>query len=148
MASPSDRTNDQEKNMWRNLRLLVTLFAMCAAMWAADAPLIPGSVVPAARGKVSFQHDTNGNIKFTVSAKRLGGPQHLTPAKSVYIVWIKPPKAEPQNAGVLTVNNNLEGSLSSTTPAKAFDVVVTAEDSPSVTHPTGPEILHGSVQAR
>jgi hypothetical protein len=62
-------------------------------------------------------------------------------------VWIKPLKAEPQNAGVLTVDN-LEGSLSSTTAAKAFDVLVTSEDSPSAAHPTGPEILHGTVQAR
>jgi hypothetical protein len=138
----------QRGNLGMRLSLLLLCLLFCAAALAADIPLIPGSVVPAARGKISFQHDQNGNVKFTVSAKRLAGPQQLTPAKNVYIVWIKPPKAEPQNAGVLTVDNNLEGSLSSTTAAKAFDVLVTAEDSPSAAHPTGPEILHGTVTAR
>jgi len=49
---------------------------------------------------------------------------------------------------VLAVNNNLEGSFSGTTPSKTFNVVVTAEDSPTVTQPSGPEILHGTVQVR
>jgi hypothetical protein len=62
------------------------------------------------------------------------------------VVWIKPRDGEPQNAGVLRVNNDLEGSFHTVTPVKAFDIVITAEDNPSVTQPTGPEILLGSVQ--
>ena len=60
----------------------------------------------------------------------------------------QPGQGQPQNAGVLKVNNDLKGSFSGTTPAKVFDVKVTADDSPSVSQPSGPEIFHGSVQAQ
>jgi len=131
-----------------NLAVLIGLLAMCVAAWAGDAPLIASSIVPAARGTVSFQHDKNGNLKYHISTKSLASPQQLTPAKNAYVIWLKPRDGQPQNVGVLTVNNNLQGSFAGTTPAKAFDVVITAEDNPSATQPTGPEVLHGTVQAR
>jgi anti-sigma-K factor RskA len=131
-----------------NLALLIAVVAMSLAAWAGEAPLVASSIVPAARGTVSFEHDKNGNLKYHISTKNLASPQQLTPAKSAYVVWLKPRDGQPQNVGVLTVNSNLEGSLSGMTPAKAFDVTITAEDNPSVTQPTGPEILHGAVQAR
>lgn len=118
------------------------------AAWAADVPMVASSIVPAAAGTISYQHDRNGNIKFTVSTKNLAAPSQLTPPKNTYVVWIEPRDQQPQNAGVLTVNNDLQGSFSSTTPYKTFNVVVTAEDSPTVTQPSGPQILHGTVQVR
>jgi hypothetical protein len=53
---------------------------------------------------------------------------------------------DPQYAGVLRVNENLEGSMSSTTPFQMFDVFVTAEDGPNVDRPSGPEVMRGAVQ--
>lgn len=106
-------------------------------------------MVPGAVGKLKYEHDRNRNIKFTVSTEHLPTPQQLSPAKNDYVVWIIPRDGQPQNAGALTVNtvnNDLKGSFSGTTPAKAFDIKVTAEDNPSVTQISGPEILHGSVQ--
>jgi hypothetical protein len=76
----------------------------------------------------------------------LAAPERLTPAKNSYVVWIRSNDGQTQNAGVLRVNNNLEGSFTTTTPIKAFDVVITAEDSPSVSQPSGPEVMHGSIQ--
>jgi len=109
---------------------------------------VASSLVPAAAGKLSYEHDRNGNIKYEVEVKHLAPPEQLTPGKSTYVVWVKPRDGQPQNAGVLRVNSDLEGSFKGTTPEKAFDLVVTAEDSPTVSQPTGPEILHGSVQVR
>jgi hypothetical protein len=126
--------------------ITVLLVGLCA--WAADVPMVAGSQVPAAAGKISYQHDRNGNVKFTLSTKNLAAPSQLTPPKNAYVVWVEPRDQQPQNAGVLAVNNNLEGSFSGTTPSKTFNVVVTAEDSPTVTQPSGPEILHGTVQVR
>lgn len=131
-----------------NLTIFLAVLAMSVAAWAGDAPLIASSMVPGASGTVSFQHDKNGNLKYHISTKNLASPQQLTPAKNAYVVWLKPRDGQPQNVGVLTVNNNLQGSFASTTPAKAFDVMITAEDNPSATQPTGPEVLHGTVQAR
>lgn len=131
-----------------SLAVSICLLFLGLAAWAADVPMIASSQVPAATGTLSYEHDRNGNIKFTVATKNLAAPSQLTPAKNTYIVWIEPRGQQPQNAGVLTVNNNLQGSFSGTTPYKTFNVVVTAEDSPTVTQPTGPEILHGTAQVR
>lgn len=126
--------------------IAVLLFGLAA--WGEDIPMIAGTQVPGASGKISYSHDRNGNTKFTVSTKNLAAPSQLTPAKNAYVVWIEPSGQNPQNAGVLTVNSNLEGSFSATTPSKNFNVTVTAEDNPTVTQPSGPEILHATVQVR
>ena len=126
----------------------VLVFLLCAvgAAMAADLPMTASQAFPAAMGKVSFHHDRNKNTSFTVHTKHLARPDALTPAKSVYVVWVQPRGQDPQNAGTLSVNENLEGSLSGTTPAQVFDVYVTAEDSGNVQHPSGPEVLRTTVQ--
>ena len=131
-----------------SLALPLAVLLLGLAAWAGDVPMVASSLVPAATGKLSYEHDRNGNIKFHVSTKNLAAPSQLTPAKNAYVVWIEPRDQQPQNAGVLTVNNNLEGSFAGTTPQKTFNVVVTAADNPTVTQPSGPEILHGTVQVR
>lgn len=133
----------------RRSSLIITIlcFALSAWMVAGEIPLATSSIVPGATAKVKYEHDRNRNIKVAISTEHLPPPQQLSPAKNNYVVWIIPRDGQPQNAGVLTVNNDLKGSFSTTTPAKAFDLKVTAEDTPSVTQPLGPEIFHGSIQA-
>lgn len=125
----------------------VATLVLCIAGWAAEIPLAPASIVPGAVGRLKYEHDRNGNIKYSIATEHLAAPQHLSPAKNDYVVWIVPRDGQPQNAGVLKVNNDLKGSFRGTTPSKVFDVKVTAEDTPSITQPSGPEIFHGSVQA-
>jgi anti-sigma-K factor RskA len=131
-----------------SLSTLIAGIILSVAAWAGEIPLVASSIVPAASGKVSYEHDRNGNIKLHIQTKNLAAPERLTPAKVAYVVWIEPRDGQPQNAGVLKVNNDLDGSFSTTTASKAFDVKVTAEDNPTVSQPTGPEIFHGGVQAR
>src|ERR1051326_6258571 len=111
-----------------SLAVSIMVLLLGLAAWAADIPMVASSLVAAAAGQLSSECDRNGNTKFTVSTKNLAAPSQLTPAKNAYIVWIEPRDQQPQNAGVLTVNNNLEGSFSGTTPHKTFNVVVTAEE--------------------
>ena len=134
----------------RRARLAVSAAVLLIGLgaWAAEVPMVASSLVPAATGKLSYEHDRNGNIKFHIATKNLAAPSQLTPAKNAYVVWIEPRDQQPQNAGLLTVNNDLAGSFAGTTPFKTFNVVVTAEDNPTVTQPSGPEILHGTVQVR
>jgi len=127
---------------------MIAILVLSVAACAADIPLMASSLVPGATGKLSYEHDRNGNIKLAIATKNLASPGELTPARDAYVVWIEPRDKQPEKMGVLKVNNNLQGSFRTTTPYKAFDVVITAEDSPTVTQPTGPEILHGSVQVR
>ncbi|SRR5579864_4191969 len=127
---------------------LIGILLLSIAASAGEIPLVASSLVPGAAGKLTYEHDRNGNVKLAIQTKNLAAPDQLTPAKEAYVVWIEPRDKQPEKAGVLKVNNNLQGSFRTTTPYKAFDVVITAEDSPTVTQPTGPEILHGSVQVR
>ena len=129
-------------------RLLVCLLAMFLSglVWAGEIPLVASSIVPAAAGKISYEHDRNRNIKLEIKTKHLASPERLSPAKNSYVVWIRSNDGQTQNAGVLRINSDLEGSFTTTTPMKAFDVLITAEDSPSVSQPSGPEIMHGSIQ--
>ena len=131
-----------------SLSTLIAGIILSVAAWAGEIPLVASSIVPAASGKVSYEHDRNGNIELQIQAKNLAAPERLTPAKVAYVVWIEPRDGQPQNAGVLKVNNDLDGSFRTTTASKAFDVKVTAEDNPTVSQPTGPEIFHGGVQTR
>ena len=130
-------------------RLLVCLVSalLCGIAWAGEIPLVSSSLVPAAAGKISYEHDRNHNIKLEMRTKHLAEPQRLTPAKNAYVVWIRSNDGQTQNAGVLKINSDLEGSFTTTTPFTAFDVVITAEDNPDVSQPNGPEVMHGSIQA-
>lgn len=130
------------------LALSIAVLLLGLAAWADDVPMVASSLVPAATGKINYGHDRNGNTKVTVETKNLAAPTQLSPAKNDYVVWIEPRGQQPQNAGLLKINNDLQGSFSTTTPYKTFNVVITAEDSPTATQPTGPEILHGTVQVR
>jgi hypothetical protein len=120
------------------------MFALVAS--ASDVPLRVSDLLPAAEAKVSYEHDRNHNTKFSVHAKHLAQPQSLNPPRNTYVVWVQGRGKDPQNAGVLRVNENLEGSMSSTTPFQMFDVFVTAEDGPNVDRPSGPEVMRGAVQ--
>jgi hypothetical protein len=130
----------------RRTSLAITIFGlvMCVAASAGEIPLVASTLVPGASGKVSYEHDRSGNIKLHMQTQNLAAPEQLTPAKNAYVVWIEPRDGQPQNAGVLRVSNDLRGSFTS----KSFDIKVTAEDNPTVSQPTGPEIFHGGVQTR
>jgi hypothetical protein len=49
--------------------------------------------------------------------------------------------------GQLRVDDNLQGEFKTPAPAKNFDIFVTAESGPTVTQPTGPEVLRQTVNA-
>jgi len=126
------------------LATVVMMFAIAAL--ASDAPLRVSDLLPAGQAKVSFEHDRNKNTKFSVHAKHLAKPESLTPPKNTYVVWIQGRGKDAQNAGVLRINENLEGSMSGTTPFQVFDIFVTAEDGASIDRPSGPEVMRGAVQ--
>jgi hypothetical protein len=100
--------------------------------------------VPSAAGWVKVEEDDNNNTVVEMEVRHLPKPDLLTPARNEYVVWIQPRGKEAENAGRLTVNDNLSGMFTTTTPHRAFDIFVTAEDSPSPTAPTGTEIMRAT----
>jgi hypothetical protein len=107
---------------------------------AADAS------VPAASGEIGVQADkSNGNMKVDIKVEHLAQPANLTPPENAYVVWIRPSGEEAQKQGALGIDKNLNGELKVITTSKNFDVFITAEQSGSVTVPSGVQILQAHV---
>lgn len=93
---------------------------------------------PAAVGKAHLNKEKNGNLKLKVEVYHLAKPSALTPAKQTYVVWTQARGKDPQNQGVLKVNDKLEGNFEDTVSNQDFEVFITAEDSPTVQVPSEP----------
>jgi hypothetical protein len=121
--------------------------ALLAALGCShkQVKLNPASSVPAATARAELTHDDNGNTIIDLKVKHLAKPENLTPSRSVYIVWVQPRGGTPIKQGQLEVNSNLEGEFKTPTTYRSFEIFVTAEDSSSVTQPTGLEVLRQSV---
>jgi hypothetical protein len=125
------------------LTLLIASLTVAAA--AKKFPMEVGTSVPAATGNVEVGKDDNGNTRYTVTVHHLADPAKLTPAKAAYVVWVQPKGEEAHKAGQLTVGDDLKGEFKGTTPAKDFEVFVTAEDGPTVDTPSGDRVLRANV---
>jgi hypothetical protein len=134
--------------MKRTIALCVglILFGLTSMAGASDVRLTADPSVPAATGKAHLSKDKNGNIKLKIEVHHLAKPEALTPAKQAYVVWMRARGKDPQNLGVLKVNDKLEGTFETTVLKENFDVFITAEDNPTAQVPTGPELLKGTVQ--
>jgi hypothetical protein len=129
-------------------RVLATAFALlllAGVALADDVKLRPGTADPSAVGTVNYNHDRNGNIAMDIKVDHLAPPTNLQPVRQVYVVWVQAPGQPPENKGLLKVNGDQKGELKILSPHQAFDLFVTAEDTPSVSAPSGPEVLRGTV---
>ncbi len=105
--------------------------AGCAAKTAIDI----SSTVPAAEAELTTSKDDNGNTVVDLKVKHLAPPQNLSPARSMYVVWVETPDGKTFNAGRLNLNDNLEGDVTVVTPYPRFRLVVSAEDDPLAAAP-------------
>jgi len=125
---------------------LVVAMAFATAAWARTFTLQATPMVPGATGSVDAKSGKNaGNTSVDIKVDHLARPTLLSPPASQYVVWIQPENGEAQNEGNLLVGENEKGSLTVTTTASKFTVMVTAE---SDTHPTEPSkrvVLHTDV---
>jgi hypothetical protein len=134
--------------MKRVVLSLITAAVLIAtpAMAEKKVDMKTSSTVPAAEGRAILEHDRNKNVQVTLEVRHLAKPQSLAPAKDTYVVWIQPEGQEANNVGVLRVNDELKGDFRTTTPYKKFDLFVTAEDSPTVSSPSGTEIMRQQLE--
>lgn len=110
--------------------------------------LTPGKMVPAATGTVNVSKDTNnGNLKLDLKVKNLALPGSLTPPADDYVVWLEPyaEHGSPVKQGSLGVDGKLNGELKTETSSKNFNVLVTAEQSGSVSKPSDRVVLQGHI---
>ena len=123
------------------------LFAALSGLAAgSDVRLTADPSIPAATGKAHLSKEKNGNLKLKVEVNHLAKPGALTPSRQSYVVWTQTRGKEPQNRGILKVNNKLEGTFEDTVSNEDFDIFITAEDNPRVEFPSEPRLLKGTMQ--
>jgi hypothetical protein len=125
-----------------NLPLIVLLLLIWPFSSGKEYHMTASNIVPAASGTVKVQKDQNGNAKLDIKVSNLADPTRLTPPEDKYVVWIRPNDGEARKQGALSVGNDLNGELQTVTVSKDCEVFITAEQSASVSVPTGPEVLH------
>ena len=123
--------------------LMVTL-AGCASTYQLSA----GPQVPAAQGMVQAKTGENGNTRLKLSVQHLAMPDRITAGSSVFVVWARSPDAAAQNLGTLRVDKDLDGKFDTVTPLRNFELSVTPEASANPSAPTGPMVLHTSINLR
>ena len=144
---------DKTKGIWMAMAVAGLLaFAGCSHFesnkvqtWTLSA----SPNVPAAEGRVQVQpgKGPDHNQALYVSVDHMAPADKAFPGMTSYVVWVIPQGGQPpQNLGVLNVGENLKGELKGSTPYKTFDVLVTAEDSGKVTHPSDNRIFNTSIQ--
>jgi hypothetical protein len=102
---------------------------------------------PAAQGTINIGAEKDGNRTVEVRVQHLSAPERATPGARTYVVWLVPRSGgAPQNMGVLSLRDDLSGSLTTTTSYRDFDVLVTAEDNPGATSPSARSVMHASVK--
>jgi len=125
---------------------MVALFLVWPFSSTKEYRMTSGAGVPAAMGVVKVQKDKdNGNMKLEIKVNHLARPSSLTPSASHYLVWIRPNGGDALKQGAIGVDKNLSGELTLETVAKDFDLLITAEQSNSVTVPSSVEVLRAHV---
>jgi hypothetical protein len=141
------KMNMQNKWIATYVFSLLLLMAVTIACGSRTVHMTPASTQPAAEGTAKLDHDKNGNLTVDLKVKHLAKPQNLTPPKSTYLVWMQPSSGEARRLGELRVNDNLQGEFKSPVPVANFQLFVTAEDGPTVTQPSGTEVLRQTIGA-
>ncbi len=101
---------------------------------------LTSSKVPAARGNVKVKIDKNKNHTIEVSLINLSEPSRLTPAKSMYIVWMETDQKVIKNIGQIITDNGtfsktLKAEFKTVTSFTPIKIFITAENDANVLNP-------------
>jgi hypothetical protein len=134
--------------MKKVLGLVVTAARFGVGCFGATTaqPLQSSADMPASEGSVMATKGSNGNTALNVRVKHLAPASRISEEAQVYVVWVEPEGGTPQNVGVLTVDKDLEGSLTTITPHRKFRVVITPEENGQVQEPSGTEVFTSQVE--
>lgn len=109
--------------------------------------LAPSPRVPAADGFVRVVPGKDGNQAINIEVHHLAHPAKVFPGAMHYVVWLIPQgDAAAQNLGVLPLGEDLTARLTTKTPYRSFDIVVTAEPATNATQPSENRVLTASIR--
>lgn len=140
------------RNVARVAMVLVVLSLGACSWWSnmggKSWPMSNVANVPAASGEVTTRKWDGRERAVEVKVKHLAPSNQVVTGATCYVVWFKSTEANApaQNMGVLSLNSDLEGTLTASTSFVDFDVLVTAEASPSATQPSSNEIMRTQVR--
>jgi hypothetical protein len=146
----------QKTKGYVRVSVVVGLLIAGCAHGNSSVALSGSSLLPAAEGRVTLSgKEQNKTLHLVVH--HLAEPQNLntqTVAPSsnassppqVYVVWLQPTGAGPDNIGTLMPDKNLDAELTTTTAQKRFEIFITAEPSATMTAPTGQRLMQATVQ--
>jgi hypothetical protein len=103
---------------------------------SSKKPMSASAVNTSGQGTVETRLDDNGNTEVELLVKHLSAPSKVASDASIYVVWIRPHNGNAQNVGALQVNDDLVGKFNTTTPHRAFTLMVTPEPSARMSQPT------------
>lgn len=106
----------------------------------------PQKATSPVEAKVEVATGEKGNRDLKVEAKHLAPAESQFSGTSTYVVWLKPENGHAVNIGVLSPDKDQNAKLETSTPFTAFQIMVTAEDSPQPLAPSGHEVLSARVQ--
>lgn len=105
------------------------------------------SQVPAAQGVVRVTRGENNNTRLRIDVEHLARPEQISSAARALVVWARPTvTGDSQNIGVLHVDANLKGRIETLTPNQDFELMITAETSPTATSPSGAALLSARIR--
>lgn len=83
-------------------------------------------LVPAATGTVKVKELDNGNYSIVVKVAHLASPDRLKKSRDYYIVWNEAKEGE-FNLGVMELDEELNGSLTTESTYKPKRIIISAE---------------------
>lgn len=120
-----------------------TLFVAIAIFMTSCASSIKfpvSTITPAAEITAAMKQDKNKNYVIEVNAVNLASPDRLNPPKKTYVVWITTADNGTKNIGQMVIKNAQKSYLKTSTPFKALEIFITAEDQGDISYPSGVEI--------
>ncbi len=85
-------------------------------------------LMPAASGQVKVEIKSKaGKTNVNAGVKGLKPPSSFGSEFLTYVLWVVTPEGHTGNIGEVLINKNGDGTLSATTPAQTFSLIVTAE---------------------
>jgi hypothetical protein len=127
--------------------LAVLTFGVMLTSCTHRVPVTVSSGQPAATSELKVTKDDNNNTKLKLTVRNLAKPTRLLPARKTYVVWIQRDDSSPEILGQLQVDDHLKGEFETVTPHKRFDLLVTAEDSPTPEFPSDERVMRARVDA-
>ncbi|MCG8558082.1 MAG: hypothetical protein MJD61_22760 [Proteobacteria bacterium] len=120
-----------------SLVMSLCLGGLCACGGSSEYQVLGSAKAAGADGIVEVEELEGGNVLATIHLEHLPPPGRIAEGASVYVVWFTGQGQQPIKAGTLAYDDDARtGHLVATSPLKAFEVKVTAENNAAVATPS------------